>query len=104
MGCHTSFIATLLSKTHPVYQRVPCLTNSTGQDILHNLIKGKQKTVKLVQLSIVTKRKTESNFMINSLDRFGHSISYDEVNKTDGRRTSKVTDLLFQVILNLQHL
>ena len=93
-----------MSKTHPVYLRVPCLTNSTGQDILHNLIKGKPKTVKLVQLGIVKKRKTESKFMINSLDRFGHSISYDDVNKTDGRRTSKVTDLLFQVILNLQHL
>ena len=77
------FIGTLLSKNHPVSQRVSCLTNSIGQDIIYNLTKGKQKTVKHVQLGIVTKRKTGSKFMINSLNRFGHSISYDEVNNIE---------------------
>ena len=38
------FIETLLSKTHPVSQRVLRLTNSIGQDIIYNLTKGKQKT------------------------------------------------------------
>ena len=45
------FIETLLSKTHPISQRVLRLTNSIGQDIIYNLTKGKQKT----------KRKTFKN-------------------------------------------
>ena len=59
------------------------MTNSIGQGIIYNFTKGKQKTVKHVQLSIVTKRKTGSKFMINSLNRFGYSISYDEVNNIE---------------------
>ena len=59
------------------------MTNSIGQDIIYNLTKGKQKTVKHVQLGIVTKRKTGSKFMINSLNRISHSISDDEVNNIE---------------------
>ena len=66
------FIETLLSKNHSVSQRIPHLTNSIGQDIIYYLTKRKQKTVKHVQLGIVTKRKTDSKFMTNSLNRFVH--------------------------------
>ena len=77
------FIEILLSKNHPVSQRVSRMTNSIRQDIICNLTKGNQKTVKHVQLSIVTKRKTGSKFMINSLNRFGHSVLYDEVSNIE---------------------
>ena len=77
------FIETLLSKNRPVSQRVSRLTNSVGQGVIYNLTKVKQKTVKHVQFGIETKRKTSSKFMVNSLNRFGHSISYDEVNNIE---------------------
>ena len=44
---------------------------------------GKTKTIKHVQLSITTKRKTGSRLMLDSLNCFGHSISYDEVNNVE---------------------
>ena len=77
------FIEIILSKNHPVSQRVSRMTNSIRQDIICNLTKGNQKTVKHVQLGIVRKRKTGSKFMINSLNRFGHSVLYDEVSNIE---------------------
>ena len=42
------FIETLLSKNHPVSQRVSRLTNSIGQDIIYNLTKKKHVMSSLV--------------------------------------------------------
>ena len=70
----------LLSKSFPVAQRVERLSSLLGQDIIYNMSIGKIKTIKQVQLSITTKRTTGSRVMLHSLNRLGHSISYDEVN------------------------
>ena len=70
----------LLSKSFPVAARVERLSNSLGQDIIYNMSNGKIKIIKHVQLGITTMRKTRSRLMLASLNRLGHSISYDEVN------------------------
>ena len=77
------FIEILLSKTHPVPQRVSRSTNSIGQHITYNLTREKQRTVQHFQLGIIAKRKTSSKFMINSLNHFGDSILYDKVNNIE---------------------
>ena len=48
---------------------------------MYNSSRGKVKTVK--QLGITVKRKTASKFVINCLNRLGHSISYDEINHVE---------------------
>ena len=63
--------------------RVTRLVTSIGQDMIYSSTRGKSKTVKHVQLGIITKRKTGSKFLINCLNRLGHSISYDEVNNIE---------------------
>ena len=77
------FLKSLLSKNFPVSQRVERLSKSIGQDIIYNQSNGKIKTVKHVQLGIITKKRTGSRFLIDSLNRLGHSISYDEVSNIE---------------------
>ena len=55
------------------------LTSLISQDLLYNVIKGKVRTKKHVQLGISIKRKTGSVAVLSWLNRFGHSITYDEV-------------------------
>jgi len=59
--------------------RVKRLINSIGQDIIYNSSNGRIKTIKHIQLALVTKRKTGSKFLINCLNRLGHCTSYDQV-------------------------
>ena len=73
----------LLSKNFPVAARVERLSYSLGQDIIYNMSNGKIKTIKHVQLGITTKKKTGSGLMLDSLNRLGHSISYDEVSNAE---------------------
>ena len=77
------FLKSLFSRVHPVSKRVEHLCKSVGQDIVYNQSKGKLKTVKHVQLGIVTKRRTGLRFLFDVLNRMGHSISYDEVNNVE---------------------
>ena len=72
----------LLSKSFPVAERVERLPYSLGQDT-YNMSNRKTKTIKHVQLGITAKRKTRSRLMLDSLNRLGHSISYDEVNNVE---------------------
>ena len=73
----------LLSKNFPVAARVERLSYSLGQDIIYNMSNGKIKTIKHVQLGITTKKKTGSGLMLDSLNRLGYSISYDEVSNAE---------------------
>ena len=73
-------INSLLSKSFSVAERVERLSNLLGLDIIYNLSNGKIENIKHVQLGITTKRKTGSRVMLDSLNRLGHSISYDKVN------------------------
>ena len=78
-----TFLKFLLTKTFPVSKRVQRLTKSLGQDLIYNSTHGAIKTVKHLQLGIVTKRKTGSKFLINCLNKLGHTISYDEVSNVE---------------------
>ena len=77
------FLKGLFTKQSPVSEKVNRLIKSIGQDIIYSSTHGKIKTIKHVQLGILTKRKTGSKFLINSLNRLGHSISYDEINNVE---------------------
>lgn len=71
-------VSSILSKTKSA--RNDRLTSSIVQDLLYNTTKGKVRTKKHVQLGVSIKRKTASVAVLRWLNRFGHSISYDEVN------------------------
>ena len=71
-------LPSILTKTKS--KRNDCLTSSISQDLLYNVTKGKVRTEKHVQLGISFKRKTGSVAVPWWLNRFGHSITYDEVN------------------------
>ena len=74
-----TFLKTLLTKGSPS-KRVKRLINSIGQDLIYNSSRGSIKTVKHSQLGLLTKRIIGSRLMIDCLNRFGHTISYHEVN------------------------
>ena len=78
-----TFLKTLFTNSSIFSQRIERLVRSIGQDIVYNSTRGKLKTIKHVQLGILTKRKTGSKFLINCLNRLGHSMSYDEVNSVE---------------------
>ena len=59
------------------------LINSIGQDIIYSLLRGWKRTKKLVALGLCLKRKTGSKDILTWLNRLGHCISYDKVNRTD---------------------
>ena len=74
------FLTTLLTKHSKPSERVKRLTKSLGQDLMYNVTRGNIKTVKHMQLGIFIKRITVSKLVINCLNKFGHTISYHEVN------------------------
>ena len=78
-----SFLQILLSKKKTDSARVMRLTTSIGQDVIYAQSKEKKTNNKHLQLGIITKRQTGSRFLIESLNRLGHSIGYDEVNNVE---------------------
>ena len=73
----------LLSKSLPVAERVERLSNSLGQDIIYNMSneQWKDQNHQIRSSWHDCKRKTGSRLMLDSLNRLGYSIPYDEVNK-----------------------
>ena len=59
------------------------LINSIGQDIIHSLSMGQKKTKKHAALGLCLKRKTESKDILTWLNRLGHCIFCDEVNRIE---------------------
>ena len=55
--------------------------NSIGQDVIYSLLRGRKRTKKHVALALCLKRKTGSKDILTWLNRLGHCISYDEVNR-----------------------
>lgn len=74
------FLTSLLTKRRKPSERVKRLTKSLGQDLMYNATRGNIKTVKHTQLGIFIKRITGSRLVIDCFNRFGHTISYHEVN------------------------
>ena len=66
--------------TKPKSKRNDHLTSSISQDLLCNVTKENVRTKKHVQLGVSIKRKTGSVAVLRWLNRFGHSISYEQVN------------------------
>ena len=71
---------TILSSKKDKTERKSRLVNSIAQDLIYNATCGEKKTLKHIQLGIALKRKTGSRKIIQWLNRFGHSLSYKEVN------------------------
>ena len=61
--------------------------DSIANDIMYNTSRGQIKTIKHVQLALGVKRKTGSKKVIEWLNRFGHCISYAEVNAAETKST-----------------
>ena len=78
-----AFLISVLSAKGKKTERTSRLISSIAQDLMYNASTGRKRTKKHVQLAIATKRKTASISVIRWLNRFGHIISYDEVNAVE---------------------
>ena len=78
-----SFLQILLSEKKTDSARVIRLTTSVGDDVIYSQSKWKNRTIKHLQLGIITKRQTGSRFLIESLNRLVHSRGSDEVNNVE---------------------
>ena len=79
----SSLISTLLTNEGSNSSRCTRLVRSLSQDVIYACSRGKLKTVKHTQLGFITKRKTGSKFLINCLNRLGHCLNYDDINKLE---------------------
>ena len=70
----------LSCSTSRVSKRKERFIRSLCQDIIYNSTNGRHRTSKHVLFSLCVKRKTGSKDMVKWLNKFGHGISYDEVN------------------------
>ena len=73
----------MLTSTNKKTDRISRIVNSLAQDLIYNVSAGKKKVPKHVQLGLTVTLKTDSVSTIRWLNRFGHSISYDEINGTE---------------------
>ena len=76
--CHFQYLLAA-TKRH----RISRIVNSLAQDLIYNASVGKKRVPEHVQLGFTVKRKTGSVSTLRWLNRFGHSISYDEINATE---------------------
>lgn len=72
-------LTSVLSGTVKCTKGISHLINSTAQDLTYNPSMGSKRTKKHVELGLCMKRMTGSIDAILWLNRFGHSISYDEI-------------------------
>ena len=62
---------------------------SISQDLVYNLSNGQVKTPKHVSLAVAVKNLTGSAQVISLLNRFGHTISHNELLETESAMTAK---------------
>ena len=72
--------AFIISSTKEKTERKTRLVSSIAQDLIYATSGGEKKTLKHVQLGLFIKGTTGSRKVIQWLNRFGHSISYKEIN------------------------
>ena len=70
----------IISSTKEKTERKTRLVSSIAQDLIYATSGGEKKTLKQVQLGLCIKRTTGSRKVIQWSNRFGHSISYKEIN------------------------
>ena len=58
-------------------------TLSLGQDIIFMASRGKCKPPKHIGLSQALHQKTQSKDLVTLVNRFGHGVSYEEVQRID---------------------
>ena len=73
----------ILSNNFSKTERNTRLVNSIAQDLLYNASNDRKRVPKHVQLGLSVKRITGSVSVIRWLNRYGHCISYDEINATE---------------------
>ena len=78
------FLVNLLS-AEKTSKRVKHVVDSIANDIVYNTSRGQIKIIEHVQLALGVKRKTDSKKVIEWLNRFGHCISYAEVNAVESK-------------------
>ena len=76
----SSFLGTLLSYNGKPGKKTQRCIKSFGQDLIYTISNGRTRTKKHVLLSFAIKRKTGSKDVLRWINRYGHGISYDEVN------------------------
>ena len=62
---------------------------SIGQDLLYNVSRGRTKTPKHVSLAMTVKNLTGSSQVVSLLNRFGHTVSYNELLHIESEIASK---------------
>ena len=75
----------ILSNNFSKTERNTRLVNSIAQDLLYNASNDRKRVPKHVQLGLSVKRITGSVSVIRWLNRYGHCISYDEINATEAK-------------------
>lgn len=75
-----TLLVSILAAKGKTNERIKRITHSIAQDLLYNASNGRKKTNKHAALAVAVKRRTGSVSVIRWLNRFGHIISYDEVN------------------------
>ena len=78
-----TLLSSIISKHAKNTDRNSRLVDSIAQDLVYNASNGRKRVPKHVQLGLSIKRKTGSVSVIRWLNRFGHCISYDEINATE---------------------
>ena len=77
-----TLLLSILTSSNKKADRISRIVNSLAQDLIYNARVAKKRVPKYVQLGLTVKRKTGSVSTIRLLNRFGHCISYDEINAT----------------------
>ena len=84
--CLDSFICTLLTgdiDSPSPSARVKRLANSFGQDLVYAVTNGRENPPKHVLLPFAVKSLTGNVELIQTLNRFGHSVSYSKLEEID---------------------
>ena len=71
------------SNTSNLPPNVHCLVLSLCQDLIHSVSLGHMKTPKHVVLTMTVKSLTENVELITILNRFGHGLSYSQVEEVE---------------------
>ena len=75
-----TLLLSILTTSNKKTDRISRIVNSLAQDPIYNASVVKKRVLKL---GLTVKRKTGSVGTIRWLNRFGHSIPYDEINATE---------------------
>jgi hypothetical protein len=79
-------------KLHSNNSRIHRQILSIGQDLVYAASRGKIRTPKHIALAMTTKHLTRSKELVTILNRAGHSVSYDEIQRVDTSMAEQIMD------------